>query len=109
MAERPQSVASCHGRHIGFERPLLQARRLKAATPKPARVGVFSDSRGDPSDATHLAHRFALAGGDVTLRVWPEMVHAWPLFQHGIPVAGNAAIAEAGKWISARVGAMQPT
>ncbi|UNK80946.1 alpha/beta hydrolase [Sphingopyxis granuli] len=73
---------------------------------------IFVQAGGDEvllGDATRFAHRFALAGGDVTLRVWPEMVHAWPLFQHGIPVAGNAAIAEAGKWISARVGAMQPT
>lgn len=56
-------------------------------------------------DSTRLAHRFALAGGDVTLRVWPEMVHAWPLFQHSIPVAGNAAIQEAGRWIADLLGA----
>jgi acetyl esterase/lipase len=54
-------------------------------------------------DSTRLSHRFALAGGDVTLHVWPEMVHAWPLFQHAIPVAGNAAIAEAGQWIADRL------
>ncbi len=56
-------------------------------------------------DSTRLAQRFALAGGDVTLRVWPEMVHAWPLFQHAIPVAGNAAIEEAGRWIANLLGA----
>lgn len=64
---------------------------------------MFVQTGGDEvllGDSTRLAHRFALAGGDVTLRVWPEMVHAWPLFQHAIPVAGNAAIAEAGQWIS---------
>jgi acetyl esterase/lipase len=67
---------------------------------------VFVQAGGDEvllGDSTRLAHRFALAGGDVTLRVWPEMVHAWPLFQHVIPVAGNAAIAEAGQWISNRL------
>jgi acetyl esterase/lipase len=55
-------------------------------------------------DSTRLAHRAALAGLDVTLRVWPEMVHAWPLFQHMLPVAGNGAIAEAGQWIANRLG-----
>jgi monoterpene epsilon-lactone hydrolase len=56
-------------------------------------------------DSTRLAHRAALAGNDMTLRIWPEMVHAWPLFHHALPVAGNAAIAEAGQWISERLGA----
>ena len=56
-------------------------------------------------DSTRLAHRAALAGIDVTLRVWPEMVHAWPLFHHVLPTAGNAAIAEAGGWIASRLGA----
>ena len=68
---------------------------------------MFVQAGGDEvllGDSTRLAHRFALAGGDVTLRVWPEMVHAWPLFQYGIPVAGNAAIAEAGQWIANRLG-----
>lgn len=51
-------------------------------------------------DSTKLAHRVAMAGGDVTLRVWPAMVHAWPLFHYAMPVAGNAAIAEAGRWIA---------
>ncbi|MGX5713306.1 alpha/beta hydrolase [Sphingopyxis terrae subsp. ummariensis] len=69
---------------------------------------MFVQAGGDEvllGDSTRLAHRFALAGGDVALRVWPEMVHAWPLFQHAIPVAGNAAIAEAGQWISDRLSA----
>ena len=56
-------------------------------------------------DSTRLAHRAALAGTDVTLRVWPEMVHAWPLFHHALPTAGNAAIAEAGRWIAQRLAA----
>jgi acetyl esterase/lipase len=54
-------------------------------------------------DSTRLAHRAAMAGNDITLRVWPEMVHAWPLFHHALPVSGNAAIAEAGQWLSARL------
>ncbi|MDF8335520.1 alpha/beta hydrolase [Novosphingobium cyanobacteriorum] len=55
-------------------------------------------------DATRLAHRAALAGCDITLRVWPEMIHAWPLFQNELPTKGKAAIAEAGQWIAKRLG-----
>lgn len=51
------------------------------------------------SDSTRLADRAALAGVEVTLRVWPRMVHAWPLFHHVMPLVGLAAIAEAGRWI----------
>lgn len=54
-------------------------------------------------DSTQLAHRVAMSGGDVTLRVWPGMVHAWPLFHHEIAAAGNAAIVEAADWMSRRL------
>ena len=55
------------------------------------------------SDSTQFAQRAALAGVDVTLRVWPEMVHAWPLFHHLLPTNGAAGIAEAGQWIARRL------
>lgn len=52
------------------------------------------------SDSTRFADRMALAGGQVELHVWAEMVHAWPLFHLALPVSGPAAIAEAGAWIA---------
>lgn len=69
---------------------------------------VFVQVGGDElllSDALDFAHRLALAGGDVRLHVWPEMVHAWPLFHPALPTAGLGAIAEAGAWIGGRLGA----
>lgn len=52
------------------------------------------------SDSTTFADRAALAGIDVELHVWAEMVHAWPLFHLALPVSGAAAIAEASAWIA---------
>jgi monoterpene epsilon-lactone hydrolase len=54
------------------------------------------------SDSLLMAERAALAGVDVTLRVWPGMVHAWPLFHVALPTAGLAAIREAGRWMAVR-------
>ena len=50
------------------------------------------------SDAT----RFAAAAGsfdvDVTLEIWPHMIHAWPLWNAGL-VDGRRALARAGEFI----------
>ena len=50
-----------------------------------------------------MARRAALAGVGVDLRVWPEMVHAWPLFHFALPTAGLQAIADAGAWMARRL------
>lgn len=55
------------------------------------------------SDSTTFADRAALAGVEVELHVWAEMVHAWPLFHLALPVSGPAAITEAGAWIARRL------
>jgi acetyl esterase/lipase len=54
------------------------------------------------SDATQLAEKAGLARVDVTLRIWPDMVHIWPFF--AMISAGARAIAESSAWIRARVG-----
>lgn len=51
------------------------------------------------SDSLRFAERTALAGGEVELQIWPEMVHAWPLFHPAIGVASDT-MARAGRWIS---------
>lgn len=56
------------------------------------------------TDATALAERAALAGVEVRLEAWPEMIHVWPFF-HAMLAAGRRAIAEAGAWIGGRVAA----
>lgn len=56
------------------------------------------------SDSVEFTRRAALAGLDVRLHVWANMVHAWPLFHFALPVSGLAAIDEAGAWISRQLG-----
>lgn len=55
------------------------------------------------SDSIEFARRAALAGVEVRLHVWADMVHAWPLFHFALPVSGLAAIDEAGAWIARRL------
>jgi monoterpene epsilon-lactone hydrolase len=54
------------------------------------------------SDAARMAEGIGLAGGDVSLRIWPEMIHVWHFFAPQL-AAGRAATAEAGAWIKARL------
>jgi phosphinothricin tripeptide acetyl hydrolase len=75
---------------------------------------VFADLAGLPpmliqvgseemlmSDSTQLAEAAGLARVDVTLRIWPDMVHIWPFFAQ--LSAGAAAISESSAWIKAQV------
>ena len=50
------------------------------------------------SESLAFAQKAALHGVDVRLHVWPEMIHAWPLFHSALP-QGTRAIAEAGLWL----------
>ena len=50
-------------------------------------------------DATRTAANAKAAGVDVTLEVWPEMVHVWHLFAPMVP-EGRAAIARIGQFIA---------
>ena len=55
------------------------------------------------SDSLKLAEVAALAGVEVRLEVWPEMIHVWPVF-HAYLGAGRRALAEAGRWLRERTG-----
>ncbi|MFI4934416.1 MAG: alpha/beta hydrolase [Caulobacterales bacterium] len=74
---------------------------------------VFADLAGLPpmliqvgseevllSDSTMLAEGAGLARVDVTLRIWPGMIHIWPFFAQ--ITAGAKAIEESTAWIKAR-------
>jgi epsilon-lactone hydrolase len=50
------------------------------------------------SESLAFAQKAALQGVGVRMHVWPEVVHAWPLFHSALP-QGTRAIAEAGLWI----------
>ena len=54
-------------------------------------------------DATRISVRAWAAGVDVTLRVWPGMIHGWHLFAPMLD-EGRAAIVEAGSFLRARLG-----
>ncbi len=49
-------------------------------------------------DSTRFAAKAEDAGVDVTLEVWPEMVHVWHCFAPMIP-EGQAAIERVGEYI----------
>ena len=54
------------------------------------------------SDSTSLAEAAGLARVDVTLRIWPAMIHIWPFFAQ--LSASGPAIAESSAWIKKTVG-----
>ena len=56
------------------------------------------------SDSTRLAERAEAAGVDVTLEVWPEMIHVWHFFAAMLP-EGQQAIDRIGEWVRQRLGA----
>jgi monoterpene epsilon-lactone hydrolase len=53
------------------------------------------------SDSIQLAERAGFAQVDVTLRIWPDMIHIWPFF--AMLSASGRAIAESTAWIKGRV------
>jgi len=77
---------------------------------------LFADLRGFPpaliqvgSDETLLddAVRFARAAGladvNVTLEVWPHMIHAWPMWNAKLE-AGREALTRMGEWVRRWIG-----
>jgi monoterpene epsilon-lactone hydrolase len=75
---------------------------------------VFADLRGFPptliqvgsaetllADATRLAGAAGAADVDVTLEIWPHMIHAWPMWNAKLR-DGRRALASAGEFIRSR-------
>ena len=54
------------------------------------------------ADASRLAEAAGTADVDVTLQIWPHMIHAWPLWNAKLR-DGRRALAEAGQFIRARI------
>jgi acetyl esterase/lipase len=53
------------------------------------------------ADATRLAAAAGSADVDVTLEIWPHMIHAWPVWNARLE-DGRRALASAGQFIRAR-------
>jgi monoterpene epsilon-lactone hydrolase len=58
-------------------------------------------------DAVRFAARAAQAGVDVTLEVWPEMIHVWHVFGPGVPES-EAGVARIAEFIAERLGLSSP-
>jgi monoterpene epsilon-lactone hydrolase len=104
-----------------IHRPYLEelaAAYLRGADPRGPMVSpIHADLHGLPpmliqvgsaetllDDAVKLAGTAGAAEVSTTLRVWPDMIHAWHLF-HPQLEAGRLALAEAGAFVRAHLGA----
>jgi len=54
------------------------------------------------ADATRLAEAAGAADVDVTLQIWPRMIHAWPVWNAGLQ-DGRRALVYAGQFIRAHI------
>jgi monoterpene epsilon-lactone hydrolase len=101
-----------------IQKPYLMelAKAYLGATPPrtPLASPLFADLKGLPpvliqvgsaetllDDSVHLCGALGSADVVVTLEVWPDMIHAFPLF-HDQLAAGRRALARAGEFIRAR-------
>ena len=58
-------------------------------------------------DAIRFAERAIAAGVDVTLEVWPEMIHVWHVFGPDVPES-EAGVARIAQFIAERLGLPAP-
>jgi acetyl esterase/lipase len=58
-------------------------------------------------DAVRFAERARAAGVDVTLEVWPEMIHVWHVFGAAVPES-EAAVTRVAEFITQRLGVSAP-
>jgi acetyl esterase/lipase len=98
--------------HKGYLDELADAFVPSAIARNDPRISpLFSDLHGFPStlvqvgshetlldDATRFAASLGAADVDVTLEVWPEMIHAWPLWNAHLE-PGRRALASVGAFI----------
>jgi acetyl esterase/lipase len=94
----------------------LARQYLAGADPRDPRASsLHADMRGLPplliqvgsaetllDDAVRLAGAAGAAGVEVTLRVWPDMIHAWHLYWQRLGAA-HRSLAEAGAFIRAKL------
>jgi len=80
------------------EDPLASPALGSYESPPPAMVAA-SKSEVLRDDAMAIAERLRAAGGDVTLELWRDMPHAWPLFA-GLVREADETVARAGRFIA---------
>jgi acetyl esterase/lipase len=101
--------------HKGYLGELAAAYAPATIDRKDPRISpLFSDLRGFPpvliqvgsaegllADATRFAAAAGAADVDVTLEIWPHMIHAWPMWNAKLD-DGRRALARAGEFINSR-------
>jgi monoterpene epsilon-lactone hydrolase len=101
--------------HKAYLVELADAYAVSADRRNPLISPLFADLHGFPSaliqvgsaetllaDATRFAAAAGAADVDVTLEIWPHMIHAWPLWNAKVE-GGRRALASAGEFIRARM------
>ena len=101
--------------HKAYLEELAYAYAASADRRDPLISPLFADLHGFPptliqvgsaetllADATRFAAAAGAADVDVTLEIWPHMIHAWPLWNAKLE-DGCRALASAGEFIRARV------
>ncbi|HUF86887.1 MAG TPA: alpha/beta hydrolase [Thermohalobaculum sp.] len=96
-------VAGLYLRGVPADDPLASPALGSYANPPPAMI-TASKSEVLRDDAVAIAERLREAGGDVTLELWRDMPHAWPLFAGLVPEAGET-VARAGQFIARHMAA----
>ncbi len=81
--------------------PLVSPALGDYAEPPPAMI-TASKAEVLRDDAVAIAERLRAAGGDVTLELWQDMPHAWPLFA-GLIREADDTVARAGAFIARHV------
>ena len=100
--------------HKAYLVELANAYAVSADRRDPLISPLFADLHGFPpmliqvgsaetllADATRFAAAAGAADVDVTLEIWPHMIHAWPLWNAKLK-EGRRALASAGEFIRAR-------
>jgi monoterpene epsilon-lactone hydrolase len=100
--------------HRAYLEELAHAYTVSADRRDPLISPLFADLHGFPptliqvgsaetllADATRFAAAAGAADVDVTLEIWPHMIHAWPLWNAKLE-DGRRALASAGEFIRAR-------
>jgi monoterpene epsilon-lactone hydrolase len=101
--------------HKAYLEELADAYAASADRKDPLISPLFADLHGFPptliqvgsaetllADATRFAEAAGAADVEVTLEIWPHMIHAWPLWNAKLE-DGRRALASAGEFIRARV------
>jgi epsilon-lactone hydrolase len=102
--------------HRAYLHELAEAYVPAGTDPRDPRVSpLYADLRGLPptliqvgscegllADATHFAEAAGAADAQVTLEVWPHMIHAWPVWNAHLE-PGRRALAHAGAFVRTHV------